>query len=74
MRETRRQRHERESKMLILTRREGEAINIGDNVQVRVHRIHGGSIKLAIEAPKEVKVLRDELEKEVKLVRCGNAS
>ncbi len=47
--------------MLVLSRREKEAIVIGDRITVKVVEIRGNQVRLAIEAPKELKVLRTEL-------------
>lgn len=47
--------------MLILTRREGQSILIGDGVRVRVDKIKGKRVKLAIEAPQSDLILRHEL-------------
>lgn len=48
--------------MLILTRRVNESIVIGDNIRIRVAAIgRWGEVKLAIEAPKEVTVHREEI-------------
>jgi carbon storage regulator len=47
--------------VLILTRRPGEAIAIGDEIVLEVVAINGQQIKLGIEAPSEVRVLREEL-------------
>ncbi len=47
--------------MLILSRKIGESIVIGNNVVVTVRETHGGRIRLAIEAPRDVLVLRQEL-------------
>ena len=47
--------------MLVLTRKVGESIVIGDNIVVKVQRIAGNSIRLAIEAPKDVLIVRQEL-------------
>ena len=47
--------------MLVLSRRKGESIVIGDQVRVTVVEIHGRRVRLAIDAPAEVKVLRAEL-------------
>ena len=49
------------SGMLILSRRPGEAITIGDSVCMRVLEVKGGQVKLGIEAPSDVNVLRTEL-------------
>lgn len=50
--------------MLVLSRKHNEKLVIGDNIVVTVVEIRGGKVKLGIEAPPEVKVLRGEL------VRC----
>ena len=47
--------------MLILTRRIGEAINIGDNISVRVLDVHGSQARIGIKAPKEVAMHREEV-------------
>jgi carbon storage regulator len=47
--------------MLILTRRIGEAIMIGDNVVVKVMGVRRGQIKIGIEAPRDVSVFREEI-------------
>ena len=51
--------------MLLLTRTIGETININDDVKITVSDIQGNHIKLAIVAPKEVKVYREEIYKRV---------
>ena len=48
--------------MLVLTRKTGEWLQIGDSIRVQVVRIGGGRVKIGIEAPKSVGVLRGELE------------
>ncbi len=47
--------------MLILTRRVGESLKIGDEVSVTVLRVKGDQVRLGIEAPKSVTVHREEL-------------
>lgn len=47
--------------MLVLTRREGERILIGDNISVVVVKILGGGVRIGVEAPAEVSVMRSEL-------------
>jgi carbon storage regulator len=47
--------------MLVLTRRPGQSILIGDGVEVVVVRVEGDRVVLGIEAPREVRVVRGEL-------------
>jgi carbon storage regulator len=47
--------------MLVLTRRVGEQILIGDEIVLTVVRIQGDKVRLGIEAPKHIAVHRDEL-------------
>ena len=47
--------------MLVLSRRLGETLVIGDNVKVTVLGISGNQIRLGISAPKEVSVHREEI-------------
>jgi carbon storage regulator len=48
--------------MLVLSRKEAERIRLGDSIVVTVVRISGDKVRLGIEAPPNVLVLRDELE------------
>jgi carbon storage regulator len=48
--------------MLVLSRRERERIRLGDSIVVTVVRVAGDKVRLGIEAPPEVLVLRDELD------------
>lgn len=48
---------------LVLTRMQGEAVEIGDNVTVEVAEIRGGKVRLRFHAPQAVKILRKELRK-----------
>lgn len=47
--------------MLILTRRVGETLIIGDNVNVTVLGVKGNQVRLGIDAPKDVSVHREEI-------------
>ena len=47
--------------MLILSRKKGEAIQIGDGIEIRVVSIQGDQVKIGIEAPKSVEVYRKEI-------------
>ena len=48
--------------MLVLSRRENERIRLGDSIVVTVVRLSGDKVRLGIEAPADVVVLRDELQ------------
>lgn len=47
--------------MLVLSRRTGEAVNIGDDVVVTVLQVRGGQVRIGVTAPKGLKIIRDEL-------------
>lgn len=51
--------------MLILSRKINESIMIGDNIEVKIISIDKGVVKLGIEAPASVSIMRNELLKEV---------
>ena len=51
----------KDESMLVLSRKIGERILIGDNVVVVVVRMTGGTVKLGIEAPKSMGIVREEL-------------
>ncbi|WP_027400150.1 carbon storage regulator CsrA [Anaerovorax odorimutans] len=53
--------------MLILTRKQGETFTIGDNIEITLLEIKGDKVKISIDAPKEIKILRKELEEAQKL-------
>jgi carbon storage regulator CsrA len=48
--------------MLVLSRKQGEQIRIGDNIVVTVHRLSGNRVSLGIEAPADCKIMRGELQ------------
>ncbi len=58
--------------MLILTRRTGETINIGDDVEVTVLAVKGHQVRIGITAPKEVAVHREEIYERIKEEERGN--
>jgi carbon storage regulator len=47
--------------MLVLTRRPGQSIIVGDGIELVVVRVEGDRVVLGIEAPREVRVVRSEL-------------
>ena len=48
--------------MLVLSRKEGERISIGDNITLIVSKVSGNRVTIGIEAPRDVKVVRGELQ------------
>lgn len=47
--------------MLVLTRKTQEKIQIGDNIVLTILRVKGQAVRVGIEAPRDVRVLRSEL-------------
>ena len=47
--------------MLILTRRVGETLMVGDDITVTVLGVKGNQVRLGVDAPKDVKVHREEI-------------
>ena len=47
--------------MLILTRRNGESLKIGDDVTITVLGVKGNQVRIAIDAPREISVHREEV-------------
>lgn len=51
--------------MLILSRKTGEAIQIGDDIEIRIVSLKGDQVKLGIDAPKHVDIYRKEIVDEI---------
>lgn len=51
--------------MLVLSRKVGESIKIGDNIEIVVNRISGNRVTIGVDAPKDVRILRGEVEVEL---------
>jgi len=47
--------------MLILSRKPGESIMIGDNIEIRIVEVNGKQVKFAIDAPRDISVYRQEV-------------
>lgn len=60
--------------MLILTRRVGETLMIGDEVTVTVLGVKGNQVRIGVNAPKEVAVHREEIYERIKREQTGGPS
>lgn len=62
--------------MLVLSRKTGESIQIAGNIRVTVTEVRGGRVRLSIEAPDDVRVLRKEImeSSQAREVEPGSAS
>lgn len=58
--------------MLILTRRIGEVLVIGDNVQITVLGVRGNQVRIGVDAPKDISVHRKEIYDQVSQRDEGN--
>lgn len=57
--------------MLILTRRVGEVLMIGDDVQIAVLGVKGNQVRIGVEAPRDVAVHREEIYRRVQAEKNG---
>ncbi|HCE39619.1 MULTISPECIES: carbon storage regulator CsrA [Alloalcanivorax] len=60
--------------MLILTRRVGETLMVGDDVTVTVLGVKGNQVRIGVNAPKEVAVHREEIYQRIQHEKTGDGS
>ena len=57
--------------MLVLSRKESQRIRLGDSIVITIVKISGDKVRIGIDAPGDVLVLRDELEPKDQLSACS---
>jgi carbon storage regulator len=60
--------------MLVLSRKAGERVWIGDNIAITIVKVSGGGVRIGIEAPAELPVIREELKLRLEAERAATNS
>ncbi|HID75343.1 MAG TPA: carbon storage regulator [Planctomycetaceae bacterium] len=60
--------------MLVLSRKVGERVLIGDHIVVTVVRITPGSVRIGVEAPDDLPIVREEIKEQMKVRPAAEAS
>ena len=60
--------------MLILTRRLGETLMVGDDVTITVLGVKGNQVRIGVNAPKDVAVHREEIYERIQNEKAGNGT
>ncbi|MDG2013530.1 MAG: carbon storage regulator [Pirellulaceae bacterium] len=58
--------------MLVLSRKKDEQIIVGDNVKIKILQIRGNTVRIGIEAPGEISVMRGELVQEIETLETDS--
>ena len=59
--------------MLVLSRKLNEGVLIGDDIEIRVTRFDGDTVRLGIEAPRHLAIYRDEIHRQIRETNLGAA-
>ena len=60
--------------MLVLTRKKGQSIIIGENIRIKIVSINPSGVEIGIEAPKDINIVREELLEKVKSLNIEAAN